>query len=66
MLSVVGAAGIPRLQAGEDVKIAAIAHVGWGWIVLWVGAGSGFGAIAAMFIHSRFIGKERLREETRP
>lgn len=54
------------MAACEVFTIAAIAHVGWGWIVLWVGAGSGLGAIAAMFIHSRYIGKDRPREETRP
>lgn len=28
------------------------AHMGWGWLVLWVGVGSGLGAVSSMFIHN--------------
>ena len=30
-----------------------VAHSGWGWIVVWIGLGSGLGAVLAMWLHKR-------------
>lgn len=38
----------------EVYIISNVAKLGWGWIVLAVGLGSGLGCLAAMFIHRRF------------
>jgi len=37
----------------EVLVIANMAHYGWGWIILPVGAGSGLGALSAMWLHRR-------------
>lgn len=41
----------------EVYVIATTAQTGWGWLVLWVGLGSGLGAIASMYTHGRLTGK---------
>lgn len=41
------------MAACEVYVVANVARVGWGWIVLAVGLGSGLGCLAAMFIHRR-------------
>lgn len=41
----------------EVYVIATTAKNGWGWLVLWVGLGSGLGAMASMWIHGRMTKK---------
>lgn len=41
------------MAACEVYVVANVARVGWGWIVLAVGLGSGLGCLAAMSIHRR-------------
>lgn len=41
----------------EVYVIATTAKNGWGWLVLFVGLGSGLGAMSSMWVHGRFIKK---------
>lgn len=41
----------------EVYVIATTAKNGWGLLVLFIGFGSGLGAMASMYIHGRFIKK---------
>lgn len=41
----------------EVYVIATTAQNGWGWLVLWIGLGSGLGAMASMYLHGRMTGK---------
>lgn len=43
----------------EVWTITVISKHGWGWLVFWIGFGSGSGAMLGMWIHSRFITKEK-------
>jgi len=44
----------------EVYVVAQIAVSGFGWIVLWVGVGSGLGCISAMWLHKK-VKNERPR-----
>lgn len=37
----------------EIVVVSNMAHHGWGWIILPIGLGSGFGSLASTVIHKR-------------
>ena len=37
----------------EVYVVANVAKYGFGWIVLWIGLGSGFGSLTATYIHWR-------------
>ena len=41
----------------EVYVIATTAKNGWGWLVLFIGLGSGLGAMSSMWVHGRFIKK---------
>lgn len=41
----------------EVYVIATVAKNGWGWLVIAVGSGAGFGAMLATYLHTRFLQK---------
>lgn len=41
------------MAALEVYVIASMAKDGWGWLVFWVGIGSGLGSVAATWIHDK-------------
>ncbi len=43
------------MAALEVFVVASMAKHGWGWLVFWVGLGSGLGSISATWIHSKVI-----------
>lgn len=43
------------MAACEVFVVVNMAHQGWGWIILPIGFGSGFGALFAMWVHRRFV-----------
>lgn len=45
------------MAACEVYVIATTARNGYGWIVLAIGLGSGLGAMASMYLHSRITNK---------
>lgn len=40
------------MSACEIGVVAMVIHQGWGWLVVFTGAGGGLGCIAAMFLHT--------------
>lgn len=47
----------------EVYVIAQIAMSGFGWIVVWIGAGSGLGCIFAMWFHKKVINERSGRSK---
>lgn len=45
------------MASAEVYIVATVARSGWGWLVFWIGLGSGLGAIAATYVHGRITGK---------
>jgi hypothetical protein len=41
------------MAALEVYVVASMAKNGWGWLVFWVGLGSGLGSAAATWIHAK-------------
>lgn len=46
------------MAALEVYVVASMAQKGWGWLVFWIGLGSGLGSMGATWIHSRYISKK--------
>jgi hypothetical protein len=46
------------MAAVEVFVVASVAKFGWGWLVFWVGLGSGLGSLCATWAHSKFSTKE--------
>ena len=44
----------------EVYVIANVAKFGMGWLVLWIGLGSGLGSLSATFLHSKLTNKKGL------
>lgn len=46
------------LMASTEVYVmATVARTGYGWLVVAIGLGAGLGAVAATYLHNRFIQK---------
>lgn len=45
------------MAALEVFVVASVAQQGWGWLVFWVGLGSGLGSLVATWAHSRYVSK---------
>jgi hypothetical protein len=45
------------MAAVEVYVVATVARNGWGWLVFWVGAGSGLGSLCATYLHTKWISK---------
>lgn len=45
------------MAALEVYVVASMAQKGWGWLVFWVGLGSGLGSLIATWIHSKVLKK---------
>jgi hypothetical protein len=43
------------MAALEVYVIATVARTGWGWMVFWVGAGSGLGSLFATWLHTKVL-----------
>jgi hypothetical protein len=43
----------------EVYVVASVAKNGWGWLVVAIGLGAGLGAIAATWLHDKFIGGKK-------
>jgi ABC-type uncharacterized transport system permease subunit len=39
----------------EVYVIANVAQFGWGWLVFWIGLGSGLGSLAATYFHTSIM-----------
>lgn len=46
------------MAAVEVLLIQQMAHNAWGWIVLFIGAGGGFGSVTATWVHDKFLNKK--------
>ena len=46
------------MAAIEVFVVASVAKFGWGWLVFWVGLGSGLGSLCATWAHSKFTKSE--------
>lgn len=47
------------MSACEIGVVAMVIHQGWGWLVVFTGAGGGMGCVAAMYLHT-FTNKKAL------